>query len=105
MRELDNITEYSNVIITDDNFDDEHEKLCEIIGISHTAETETYETLPDGFIKQEAFGSDDKGLGFYEYVRGMVVNQSPGRSCAVSVGEVAYKFGNVFISKHFEVLV
>lgn len=97
---------YSDKIITDDNFDIEHEKLCEIIGIPHFNETGVYTKLPCGFVEQVATGSDGEDLGFSEFVRGKAVpNKGSDFRQAFDVGEVAYKFGNIFISKHYEFVI
>lgn len=97
---------YSNVIITDDNFDKEHEKLCEIIGISHVNDWDTYTELPGGFTEQQASGRFNEDLGFSEFVRGKVMpNKGSDFSQAFEVGEVAYQFGNMFISKHYEIVL
>lgn len=98
--------QYSQVIITDDNFDDEHEKLCEIIGVPHTNSFDVYDELPEGFTKQAATGRDDEPLGFAEHVKSKVVpNKGSDFSQAFQVGEVAYQFANLFISKHYEVVL
>ena len=97
---------YSNAIITDENFDLEHEKLCEIIGIPHFNETEVYDVLPLGFREQGAIGAEGEELGFSEFVKGRTVpNKASDFRQAFEVGEVAYQFGNIFISKHYEVVL
>ena len=49
---------YSKTIIDDYNFDEEHEKLCDLIGISHTNDVDVYKVLPSGFMEQEASGEN-----------------------------------------------
>ena len=97
---------YSNEIITDDNFDLEHEKLCEVIGIPHFNGFEVYDELPRGFREQRATGRDGEDLGFSEFVRGKIMpNKGSDFQQAFEVGEVAYQFGNMFISKHYEMVL
>jgi len=101
-----NNMKYSDAIITDDNFDLEHEKLCEIIGVPHFNDVEIYVKLPNGFREQEATGRDGKELGFKEFVRSKIVsNKGSDFQQAFEVGEVAYQFGNMFISKHYEMVL
>lgn len=95
--------EYSKKILTDDNFDYEHELLCDKIGISHINECEIYTTLPAGFKRQMARGENGENLGFAEYVRSMILpDKGSDFSQALEVGEVAYRFKNCFLSKRFE---
>jgi len=97
---------YSNVIITDDNFDLEHEKLCEIIGIPHYNDFEVYDELPVGFSEQEAVGRCGEELGFSVFVMGKTIpNKGSDFQQAFEVGEVACQFGNMFISKHYEMVI
>ena len=97
---------YSNKIITDDNFDLEHEKLCEVIGIPHFNGVDVYDELPKGFSEQGATGRDGEELGFSEFVRGETTpNKGSDFQQAFELGEVAYQFGNLFISKHYEMVL
>lgn len=97
------IRQYSDKVICDDNFDIEHEKLCEIIGLSHVNDCEFYDCLPDGFTKQEATGREDEPLGFIQFVRAKTMpNKGSDFRQAFSVGEVAHEFKNGFLSIHFE---
>ena len=98
--------QYSSVIITDDNFDLEHEKLCEIIGIPHFNDFEVYDELPKGFIEQGSTGRNGEELGFSEFVKGKTMpNKGSDFQQAFEVGEAAYQFGNMFISKHYEMVL
>ena len=97
---------YSKAIIDDYNFDEEHEKLCDLIGISHTNDVDVYKVLPSGFMEQEASGENGEPLGFSEWVMSKTApNKGSDFRQALQVGEVAYQFGNIFLSKHYEVVL
>jgi len=85
---------YSKTNITEDNFDVEFEKMCAVMGVSDSLDHEEYTELPEGFVEQEAFRSTGESLGFSEHAKGVVHPD-------YWEGEVAYQFGNKFISVFF----
>jgi hypothetical protein len=88
---------YSNVNITDDNFDEEYEKLTDLIGDLNSDEWEIYDTLPKGFT-----GHKSKCGKFTEWVKsGGTRFDHTHQNQALCSGEVAFEFGNKFISLHF----
>lgn len=54
---------YSHTFLSDDNFDEEVEKLADLVGISYTDYSCFAEKLDDTFRNQE------NGLGFEEWIR------------------------------------
>jgi len=92
---------YSEEIISDDNFDIEHEKLCDILGFSCGAECNFYNELPDGFRQQNA----DKETPFMTYVKAKFLpDKGSDFQQAIHAGEMAVKFGNGYMSKKFSIL-
>lgn len=93
---------YSETIITDDNFDDEHERMCEIIGVNYANDVDVYAKLPDGFIKHEATDIRGKKLGFDMYIKGKILpDKGSDFRQVVETGEIAVEFGNLFIVKQY----
>lgn len=80
---------YSKVIITDDNADEEIEKLSEIIGISFNDCAGFFRELPSGFTKCESWG-------YYEKNK-TKADVSGGGSGVIECGQIGYEFGNGFI--------
>lgn len=93
---------YSKVELTDDNFDEEHEKLTDIIGDLNSDEWEVYDTLPKGFTEQESECENGVNRGFNEWIKsgGVRFDHSHQNQCLWS-GELAFEFKNKFISLHF----
>lgn len=90
---------YSEAMINDDNFDQEHEKFCEIVGHSHVNDVDFYEELPYGFSEQ----APDSEWPFTTYVKSKTMpNKGSDFRQAFQVGEIAVEFGNGFMSKSFE---
>jgi hypothetical protein len=95
----DNTSRYSNVIITDDNFDEELEKLCDVIDMPYGRYETFTEKLDDGFTKQK------NEHGFDEWIKSSIVNRSAGISEATQTGQLAYEFGNGFVVLNFETII
>jgi len=92
---------YSEEIIIDDNFDIEHEKLCDILGFSYAAECNFYDDLPDGFSRQDP----DKETQFVTYVKSRFLpDKGSDFQQAIHAGEIVVKFGNGYMSKKFSIL-
>jgi hypothetical protein len=98
-RKEENVARYSDVFLSDNNFDEELEKLCEIVGLPYSSYEAFTEKLDGKFYKQE------NENGFEEWINSRIVNRSAGISEATQVGQLAYEFGNGFIVLNFEVLV
>ena len=83
---------YSDLIITDDIFDENMERTAEENGFSHLQFLKFVEKLPEGFSKQ------DNKNGYEEWVS---VRTSPNHAidCIAPIVEsvVAYEFGNGFM--------
>lgn len=91
---------YSNVILTDENFDTEIETLATIIGIPFTKYENFVEILPSGFTCQ----THEKG--FEEWICFETVPSfSSDCASAYQKGYLAYEFGNGFIIFNFEFLL
>jgi len=91
---------YSDVFLTDDNFDDELEKLSEVVGVHfHNC---------DGFVENldAKFKCQTHPLGFEEWI---IAGSYPCVECdcqqAYQKGKLAYEFGNGFIVLNFSVLL
>lgn len=91
---------YSNTILTDDNFDEEIEKLSEIIGIHFNN--------CDGFTEKltDSFSCQTHEKGFEEWIMSGVY-PSAGSACgdAYQKGYLAYEFGNGFAIFKLEILL
>lgn len=88
---------YSEEILTDDNMDEEVEKLAELIGLPYSNYEKFVKTLDEGFNMQT------HDLGFEEWLNMQTVPNSTG-SQAYQRGFLAYEFANGFIVFHFELL-
>jgi hypothetical protein len=98
---------YSELELTDENFDEEYEKLTDLIGNLNSDEYDVYDALPEGFCKQESEFENRKKRGFDEWVRqGGTMPDTKGNiqgnvpQVFVS-GEIAFEFKNKFLSLHF----
>lgn len=89
---------YSNVILTDDNFDTELEKLSEIIHFNN------YDSFVDKL--DDKFKCQTHPLGFEEWIT-YITYPSMGADCkqAYQKGELAYQFSNGFIVLNYETLL
>lgn len=85
---------YSKTVLTDENFDEEMEKLAEIIGISFTRFKNFVKELDSSYRVRTHY------LGFGEWVCVKIINQNPGISEAYEDIHLAYEFGNGFIIFH-----
>lgn len=93
---------YSTVNLTDDNFDDEYEKLTDLIGNLNSDEYDVYDVLPAGFIEQESEGDNRVNRGFSEWIKsGGIRPDHAHQNQVLCSGEIAFEFGNKFISLHF----
>lgn len=90
---------YSNTVLIDENFDEEIEKLAEIIGVSFMDFDKFIEELDSSFTLQT------HNLGFDEWVCVKIINQNPAISEASEDVHLAYEFGNGFVVFHFEALL
>lgn len=90
---------YSNTILTDNNFDEELEKLCDKVNISHNEYESFEEKLPKDFIVQDNNGIDE----WISYS----INPDFSIDCirAFQKGFLAYEFGNGFMIFNFEVVL
>lgn len=81
---------YSNEILTDDNFDEELEKLSNLVGIWHN----NY----DCFVKEldNSFSVQKNEYGFDEWVSSNISSDSSGMIATQSC-KLAYEFANGFI--------
>ena len=89
---------YSEEILNDDNFDEEVEKLAELIGIPHTNYETFVEKLDDNYKKQT------HDLGFEEWLKSEIYPSSSGLE-ANERGFLAYEFGNGFVVFNFDFLI
>ncbi len=94
---------YSNKSLTDDNFDDEYEKLRDLLGNLNSDKWVIYDTLPDGFTEQDSKNDDGDDLGFSEWVRsgGIRPDHAHDHCQVLCSGEIAFQFKNKFLSLHF----
>ncbi len=90
---------YSNVILTDDNFDEEFEKLCELMGYTYESYENFVEELEEDFNMQY-------NNGIEEWLRyGVYPNKGSDFRQAYQIGQVAYEFGNGFIVLNYETIL
>ena len=88
---------YSNVPLTDDNFDTELDKLSEIAGIHLNSYDDFVDKLDDKFHCQT------HPLGFEEWITcGIYPDVSSDCSQVCQKGKLAYQFGNGFIIFDFK---
>ena len=93
---------YSNKNLTDDNFDEEYEKLTDLIGNLNSDEWDTYTTLPKGFTEQESECDGRIKRGFNEWVKsGGIGFDHTHQNQVLCSGEIAFEFNNKFLSLHF----
>ena len=91
--------QYSTEILTDANFDEELEKLCDLIGRHHSSYDEFVSELPSEYKMQT------HDLGFEEW---LLYSVKPGTNVkgdfttVFQSGKLAYQFGNGFIILDFE---
>lgn len=92
--------QYSDTILTDDNFDEEIEKLSEIIGI-HFNNYDSFVTKID-----DSFSCQTHEKGFEEWIKcGVYPNKGSDYTQAYQKGYLAYEFGNGFVIFKFETLL
>ena len=93
---------YSNINLTDDNFDEEYEKLTGLIGNLNSDEWDVYEVLPVGFTKQDSQCENRVARGFSEWVKsGGAKFDHTHQNQVLYSGELAFEFNNKFLSLHF----
>ena len=85
---------YSKTVLTDENFDEEMEKLAEIIGIPFTRFNKFVKELDNSFAVRTHY------LGFDEWACVRIINQNPWTSEAYEDVYLAYEFGNGFMIFH-----
>lgn len=90
---------YSNVILTDDNFDEELEKLCDFTGIP----TDCYNSFVDNIEGFELQENNKKEEWIKTY--GSFPDKGSDYRQAHQRGQLAYEFGNGFIVFDYEVLL
>lgn len=91
--------QYSTEILTDANFDEELEKLCDLIGRHHSSYDEFVSKLSSDYKMQT------HDLGFEEWLSCNIkssTNMKGDFTTAVQSGKLAYQFGNGFIILDFE---
>ena len=81
---------YSDVIITDDNMDEEFEKLAKKIGVPFSRYEGFVEKLDERFVCQES------NLGFEEWIL-TESHFTPGNESSSLKYLLAYEFGNGFV--------
>lgn len=88
---------YSNVILSDDNFDEELEKLCDSLKVPYDRYLDFVEKLDNTYSKQ------NNSLGFEEWVNQKVKpHYNPmGNVYPHIYGKLAYEFANGFIVLYY----
>ena len=91
---------YSNIILTDDNFDEELEKLCDFARVSTDTYNSFVEKLSNKFRLQ--YNNEKE-----EWINNVGVYPSKGSDFkqAYQRGQLAYEFVNGFIILDYEVLL
>lgn len=91
---------YSNIILTDDNFDEELEKLCDFRKINTDYYNSFVKKLSDEFLVQYNNKKEEwiNNIGIYP-------NKGSDFKQAYQRGQLAYEFGNGFIILDYEVLL
>lgn len=90
---------YSDTILTDDNFDEEIEKLASVIGIPFV----NYEGFVDT-LTPSVYTCQTHEKGFEEWIM-CVTFPSASMGEAYQKGFLAYEFGNGFVIFNFETLL
>ncbi len=91
---------YSNVILTDDNFDDELEKVCDFAKLDLGSYNSFVEKLPIGF-KLQYNDNIEEWINNY----GSFSSKSSDFQQAYQKGQLAYEFWNGFMILDYEVLL
>lgn len=82
-----------DIVITDENFDLELEKICEAIGCPYSSYYEFVGMLPDGYYKQRKDTEYD-----CDYIKGKILPDfSSDCTQAIEEGYMAYEFKNGFM--------
>lgn len=90
---------YFQVVLTDDNFDEELEKLCKYVGLPYSSYNSFAEKLDDDFSLQVNNGVE-------EWIKSEVYpNKGSDFRQAYQVGQLAYEFSNGFIILDYETLL
>lgn len=86
------LRERKQILITDENFDEQFEKICDQNGWPYGISAEFTDKLPEGFLKQwDTTGQE-------EWCRCAILpNQSAGCTSAIEVYSMAYEFANGFM--------
>lgn len=87
------MSRYSNVVISDDNYDDEYEKICDMMNIPYGSMHNFVETLSDRFMEQDS----DYG-NFKEWIDSSVEpNFAIDCSSPIVNAKIAFEFSNGFM--------
>lgn len=90
---------YSSIVLTDDNFDDELEKLCASIKLNLNSSNSFVDKLEEDFELQNNNGKE-------EWIRCETIpNISSDCRQVYQKGQLAYEFANGFIVLDYEVLL
>ena len=90
---------YSNVILTDDNFDEELENLCEFAKVS-ICDYNSFVVSIEGFKLQENNQKEE-----WIKIHGSFPDKGSDFKQAYQRGQLAYEFGNGFIILDYEILI
>ena len=97
--ESEKYLEFSKQDLTDDNFDDEYQKLIDMLELHRNCDYEIYENLPNGFSEIDP----DKDYNFTRYVSMTTKNDHrPGINQCLVDGYIAVKFNNSYLALEFK---
>lgn len=97
-------SQYSKAALTDENFDEEYGKLIDMMGRLNSDEYDEYDELPNGFAMRDSLDNNGVNRGFVEWHK--EASFTP-QDCGGGVhqvlvsGEIAFEFGNKFLSLHY----
>ena len=82
-----------DIVLTDDNYDEWHEKLCDANGWSYSQDSKFVTNLPPGFSKEDAQKETD-----YDYCKVTVEpNIAIDSASAIEHYQMAFEFKNGFL--------
>lgn len=96
---------FSNVKLSDDNFNDECDKLCETLSLNYGAINGTVDSLPDGFLEYPATDMYGNNLEFAVHINSRSSPNIGGSHLGPRIsGTSAYQFGDCYVLIDFDTI-